>query len=203
MMAQSTLYIYLVTVLFINTLPYCSAKIVYCVTPNATSCSSCPHNSTHCATLSEYARETEKYFTSDTTMVFLSGGHTLDTNITVANVARLTMRGESFSGNRATIACNGPFGLSFTSMAEFKIYSLAFTSCSRKYRGTYRVSNYALLLHTTHAEFLNCSFHDNLSTALVVNNTNITLAGNTEFVRNHWYIGGGICAVNSNLTFHW
>ena len=202
MMAQSTLFIYLVTVLFItDTLSYCSAEIVYCVTPTATSCSSCPHNSTYCATLSEYVRETKKYFTSDTTMVFLSGGHTLDSNITVANVARLTMRGESFSGNRATIACNGPFGLSFTSMAEFKIHSLAFTSCNRKYRGTYRVSNYALLLHSTHAEFLNCSFHDNPSTALVVNNTNITLTGNTEFIRNHWCIGGGICAVNSNLTF--
>ena len=131
-------------------------------------------------------------------MVFLPGDHTLDRNITVANVARLTMRGESFSGDKATVSCNGPFGLSFTSMAEFKIHSLTFTSCSRKH---HEVGNYALLLHSTHAELVNCSFHDNLSTALVVNNTNVTLAGNTEFIRNHWCIGGGICAINSNLTF--
>ena len=199
-MAQSTAFIYLVAVQLIITLSYCSAKNVYCVTPTATSCSSCPHN-TNCATLSEYAQEAKRYFTSDTTMMFLPGDHTLDTDITVANVARLTMRGESFLGNRATVSCNGPFGLSFTSMAKFKIYSLVFTSCSRIYRGTYEVSNYALLLHSTHAELVNCSFHDNLSTALVVNNTNVTLAGNTEFIRNHWCIGGGICAVNSNLTF--
>ena len=38
-------------------------------------------------------------------MVFLPGDH--DTNITVANVARLTMRGESSSGNRATVVAVG------------------------------------------------------------------------------------------------
>ena len=40
-------------------------------------------------------------------MVFLPGGHTLDTNITVANVSRLTMRGEFSSGNIATVVRNG------------------------------------------------------------------------------------------------
>ena len=65
-MAQSTPFIVLVTVLLINILSYCSAENVYCVTPIATSCSSCPHN-THCATLSEYAQEAELYFTSKTT----------------------------------------------------------------------------------------------------------------------------------------
>ena len=79
MMAQSTPFIFvLVAALLINTLSYCSAEKVYCVTPTATSCSSCPHN-THCATLSEYAQEAELYFTSNTSMVFLPGDHTLDT----------------------------------------------------------------------------------------------------------------------------
>ena len=94
MMARSTPSIALVVALLINTLSYCSAENVYCVTPTATSCSSCPHNSTHCATLSEYAQEAELYFTSNTTMVFLPGNHVLDRNITVANVTRLTMHGE-------------------------------------------------------------------------------------------------------------
>ena len=86
MMAQSTAlataFIYLAAVQLIITLSYCSVENVYCVTPTATSCSSCPQN-TNCATLSEYAQEAKRYFTSDTTMVFLPGDHTLDTNITV------------------------------------------------------------------------------------------------------------------------
>ena len=96
-MVHSTSLIFLVAALHINTLPYCCAENVYCVIPTATSCSSCPHN-THCATLSEYAQQAELYFTSNTTMVFLAGDHTLDRNITVANVARLTMHGEISSG---------------------------------------------------------------------------------------------------------
>ena len=66
-------------------------------------------------------------------MVFLPGNHTLDTNITVANVARLTMHGESYSGKIATVVCGGLVGFSFTRMVDFKINSLAFASCSRKY----------------------------------------------------------------------
>ena len=133
MMTQYTPFIVLVAALLMNTLSHSSAENVYCVTPTATSCSSCPHNSTNCTTLSEYAQEAELYFTSNTTMVFLSGDHTLDKNITVSNVTRLTMCGESSSGNRATVVCSGSVGLSFTSMVEFKTDSLAFTSCSRKY----------------------------------------------------------------------
>ena len=128
-MAQYTF----VAALLISILSYCSAEKVYCVTSTATSCSSCPYNSTHCTTLSEYAREAELYFTSNTTMVFLPGDHALDINITVANVAGLTMCGELSSGNRVTVVCDGSVGLSFSSMVDFKIDSLAFTSCSREY----------------------------------------------------------------------
>ena len=156
-------------------------------------------------------------------MVFLPGNHTLDMNITVANVTRLTMRGESSSDNRATVVCSGSVGLNFTNMAEFKIYSLAFTSCNRKYAIAGRdipetdviaiphdivlIVHVALLLQSTHTELVNCSFHDNLATALVVNNTNITLRGN-KFIHNSYNLldksfcsGGGVTAFNSNLIF--
>ena len=151
--------------------------------------------------LSEYAREAELYFTSNTTMVFLPGDHVLDTNITVTNVAKLTMR--AFVGNIATIVCSGSVGLKFTSMVGFKIHSLAFTSCSRNY-GSLR---YALLLqHMQCTELVNCSFHDDIGTALIVINTNLTLSGNTKFTHNHCELescveGGGIIALNSKLTF--
>ena len=120
MMAQSVSFIVLVAALLINTLSYCSAENVYCFTLTATSCSSCPYN-INCATLSEYAQEAELYFTSNTTMVFLSGDHVLDRNIIVANVTRLTMDGESSSSNIATLIHNGSVGLSFTNMVDFNL----------------------------------------------------------------------------------
>ena len=199
----------LVAALLIKTLSYCAAENVYCVT--ATSCSSCPHN-THCATLSEYAREAELYFTSNTTMVFLPGDHTLNKNITVTNVARLTMRGESSPGNIVTVVRNGSVGFSFTNMVDFNIYSLAFTSYNRSWSyGSHPASNSALVLRSTqNAKLVDCSFHDNLGTALAVINTSITLTGNNEFIRNQCgcesvsercNLGCAITALNSTLTF--
>ena len=209
MMAKSASFIVLVTALLISTLSYCSAKNVYCVTP--ASCSSCPHNSTHNATLSEYAQEAETYFTSDTTMVFLAGDHVLDMNITVANVARLTMRGESSPSNIAKIVRNGSVGFSFTNMVDFSIYFLAFTSNRSWSYGSHPASNSALLLNSTqNAKLVNCSFHDTLGTALTVYNTNITLAENSKFIRNQCGcelftgrcgLGCGITVYNSILTF--
>ena len=66
-----------------------------------------------------------------------------------------------------------------------------------------------LLGSVEYAELVNCSFHDNLGTALAVYNT-IILAENNEFTHNHcdgeglssYCIGGGgITALDSNLTF--
>ena len=199
---QWTLLTLLVATLLINTLS-CSTGNVYCVTPTPSSCSSCPHNSAHCTTLSEYAQEVKLYFTSNATMKFLPGDHTLNVNITVSDLTRLSMHGESSPRRRATVICNVSVGLSFTSIVEFEMYSLAFTSCSRKNGAR----NYALLLRSTwYVVLVNCSFYDNHGTALVVNNTSITFLGNNEFAHNHCESnscvgGGGITALSSNLTF--
>ena len=214
MMAQSAPFTVLVVALLINTLSYSSAENVYCVTPTATSCSSCPHTSTHCATLSEYAQEAESYFTSNTTIVFLPGDHTLDISITVANVARLTMHGESSSGTKATVVRNGSVGFSFMNMVDFSVYSLVFTSLKNPYYfisfGSRRSGNFALGLQSTqNAKLVNCSFHDNLGIALTVRNTSVIVAEN-EFIYNQCgcrlfrklhKLGCGITALNSNLTF--
>ena len=139
-------------------------------------------------------------------MVFLHGDHTLDTNITVTNVASLTMRGEFYSSRVVKIVCSGSVGLRFTSMVNFKIYFLAFASCSRTYEADSAIKYALLLQYTQYAELANCSFHDNLATALLLFSTNVTLAGNNEFRHNHCdsgpYAGaGGITAFSSNLKF--
>ena len=208
-MVQSTSFLALVAALLINTLSYCSAEKMYCVTPTTTSCSSCPHNSIHCSTLAEYAQEAKLYFTSNTTMVFLPGDHVLDTNIKVTNISRLTMLGRFSSDNMATVVRNGSVGFTFTNMVDFNIYSLTFTSYNNSMRYDNRqASNSALLLQSTaYAKLVKCSFHSNLGTALTVRNTSITLAENNEVIRNHCRFllfstsGCGITALNSHLTF--
>ena len=172
----------------------------------------CLIHAIHCATLSEYAQQAKSYFTSNTTIVFLSGDHTLDMNITVTNISRMTMYGET-SGYVVTVVCSWPVGLSFTSMIGFKIHSLGFTSCGRNFDiPKYKASKYTLLLDAIeYAELINCSFHDNLGTALAVYHASITLAQNNEFTHNHCdgegfipnsCVGGcGITALDSNLTF--
>ena len=139
-------------------------------------------------------------------MLFLPGDHALNTNITVTDIARLTMQGESSSGNTAKVVCHGSVGLSFTNMVEFKIYSLNFSACSRSSGGPPPSRNYALLLQSTkYAALVNCSFYGNIGNALVVKNTSVTLAGNSEFIHNHCRSnacigGGGIAILSSNIT---
>ena len=139
-------------------------------------------------------------------MVFLPGHHALHTNITVTNTTRLTMQGQSLSGNIATVVCHGSVSLSFTNMVEFKIYSLHFTACSRSSGGPPPSRYYALLLQSTqYAALVNCSFYDNIGNALLVKNTNVTLAGNSEFIHNYCESnscigGGGITALSSNIA---
>ena len=100
--------------------------------------------------LSEYAHEAEMYFTSNTTMLLLPGDHVLDINITIGNVARLTMCGVSFSDRIATVVRNGSVGFSFTNMVDFNMYSLAFTSYNRSWScGSHPTSTSALFFQST------------------------------------------------------
>ena len=129
-------------------------------------------------------------------MVFLPGDHILDMNITVANISRLTMWGESSSGHVARVACNGAVGFSFSSMVDFKTHSLTFNSCGRSF-GTSHFKTTLLLESIEYAELVNCCFQDSLGTAITVYDTSITLAENSEFTHG----GGGITALDSNLIF--
>ena len=152
-MSQPPLFIALVAALVINTLSCCSAAKVYCVIPTTTLCSTCPHSSSHCATLSEYAQKVKLYFTSNTTIVFLPGDHILNTNISVANITGLVMHGVSSSGIIATVVCNGTVGFSFIIMLDLKIASLSFTGYSNhRIENTFK-AHAALFLSSTSVFF--------------------------------------------------
>ena len=115
-------------------------------------------------------------------------------NITVANIGRLTMCGESSSDYVTRVVCNESVGFSFISVVDLKTYSLGFTSCGRNF-GSSEFKATLLLKSIENVELVNCSFHDNIGTALAVYDTNITLAENSEFIHG----GGGITALDSKL----
>ena len=72
-------------------------------------------------------------------------------------------------------------------MVDFNIDSLAFTSNNRSWSYSSQPgSNSALFLQSTqNAKLVNCSFHDNLGTALAVNDTKVVLAENNDFTHNN------------------
>ena len=121
------------------------------------------------------------------------------------------MHGESSLNNISRVVWNGSVGFSFTNMVKFNIYSLTFTSYNRSWSyGSHSASDSALLLQSTQrAKLVNCSFHDNLGTALTVYSTIIALANN-EFTHNqcgcqslsyNCKLECGITALNSTLSF--
>ena len=120
------------------------------------------------------------------------------------------MCGESSSGNITRVVRNGSVGFSFTNIVNFSI-DLAFTTYNRSWSyGSHQANNSALLLQSTqNAKLVNCSFHDNIGTALAVKNTSVTLVEN-KFMHNQCACGShsemcelgcGITALNNNLTF--
>ena len=213
-----TAFIVLLAVLQLTTFsPYCSAENEYCVTPTPNLCSSCPHNVLSCISLSEFPQQVAS---PNITMVILPGDHVLNRNITISYKSKLIMRGDVSSGSQPTITCNRLVGFLLYHIEHVHVSSLSLTLCSRIYtippdlRAKFLLGlqcayeRFAIFLFfTQYAELVNCSFHNNTGTALLVSNSNITFAGNNEFIHNHCaesiscVQGGGIAARNSSLTF--
>jgi len=88
-------------------------------------------------------------------MVFLPGDHTLDINITVANIDRLRMHGECSSSYVARIVCRGSVGFIFTDMLDLNTQSLIFTSCGRN-KATLLLESYSNFGNTGTFQVLLC-----------------------------------------------
>ena len=82
-----------------------------------------------CLTLSQYAQS--HFLTSNTTLIFLPGNHSLDRDITVTNVTRFVMLGDSTSHPNITsrIVCKGPHVLTFHNISMLHIHFLQISSC--------------------------------------------------------------------------
>jgi len=102
-----------------------SGSIIY-VTPEKEH--SCPRNTQLCYILSHIAENPMNYFSSNTTIIFLPGNHTIDTNrsITIANVSNITLEGSG-----STIQCikGRELGFVFIQVTNLSISNLHLHQC--------------------------------------------------------------------------
>ena len=70
-----------------------SAQQACYVLPNGSSPLSCPGSP--CLTIDQYTQQqTETYFTTGSTFIFLAGNHSLESTLTLTNISDVTLRGE-------------------------------------------------------------------------------------------------------------
>jgi len=154
-----------------------------------------------CLTLSEYAKQTHHYLTSNTALVFLPGDHVLSVNFTVENVndveiyAQQTLTADNYAGSRNRIVCQGLVGFTFRNISHMKVHGLTFNSCGKgavgrrydtdhDYLTIYGVSVYL----GQHINILNCMFQDSIGTALGVFYSSLVLKGSfTTLWRRKWW----------------
>ncbi len=175
----------------------------------------------------------------NTILEFLPGQHSLDHDITVFNVTSFTMVGSLFSSSSSlgepttTITCIGPATLSFYKSQEVTLQAIELVLCGDIHQPAVMVSSVqyfemvecnvkdsrsvGVLANMSFLTLYSASFHNSLSTGLIVmngfakftGNTTLTRNGNASFINlkstcfaeNSLRCGGGFAAVNSSVNF--
>ena len=211
----------LLTVMTVSSFSEHSARNAYYITPTPNT--PCPGDP--CLTLSQYAKQ---YYwnncSSNTTLVFLPGDHTLNVTISMATVSNytaqlnrismkyfyyphpsLTLLGSPSSLPEVTsrIVCSWPAGFVFSGITELHISSLAFISCGHNDSAAVKI------LSVQNMNISNCTFQNNTNSlnllndndkqggAIYVYNSTLTLKGNT-FQNNFAQVGGALYSYTNN-----
>ena len=151
-----------------------------------------------CHTLSEYAHNVSHYFTSNTTLIFLSGTHELDTNLTVSGLTSLQLLGNTSEPTSCKVVCTQPAHVNVSNVARVVISALSFSSCGG--------AGVESALYITNA--LNCTLdscqlcNSNNATGLQIGSTNSVYIRSCIFENNtNSGGGGGVFIVNSHVEF--
>ena len=105
-----------------------SGSAVHYVTPSQGI--QCPEGeSMNCLTLSMLAANTSDCFDANMTLIFLSGNHTLQTDLIMANIDNLLILITNASVT-ASITCSSGVDLKFTNVTQLNISGLEFIGCS-------------------------------------------------------------------------
>ena len=193
---------------------YCTQNTSY-VKPTADT--PCPGEPCH--TLSQYGEQYFHNFSSNATLVFLPGDHTLNFTISVGTLSNswddsqpdhyyptssLTLLGSPSSLPEITsrIVCTWPAGFRFSGITEMRINALAFISCGNNNSAAINI------LSVWNINISNCNFQNNTNKqsgsseyvfggAVHVHSSNLTLVENT-FQHNFAYKGGALDVFTNN-----
>ena len=134
---------------FITIISGQSSEIIVTPTLNSTNCS--------CLTLTEC---TQEEFSSHTTLTFLDGYHTLDSDFTMSSLTNVSLRAPP--GVNVTIDCGGWNGFAFQNIAGLIIENIVFVACgnSTSYPG--------LVLEKVNGTLINITLANSTSPVLIV-----------------------------------
>ena len=141
----------------------------------------CPESPCH--TLSDFLRLADQYFTLNTTLVLLPGGHLLDDKLLVRDISVLTLIGgddssSSLSANASKIMCASmTVFFHFQNISDVTINAVSFVSCGNAYNSSAMT---LLVLH--YVSISNCMFQNSTGGALSVMQTDTLVLTHSSFI---------------------
>ena len=200
-----------------------STQAVHYVKPS--SLISCPGKP--CLTLDQYNQQTETYFTTGSTFVFLAGNHTVNTTVNLTSISAITLRSRGERNSQVNIFWMNEFGIRIQNVSNLSIEELVFLSGNTtkgtvalkiidsngvwihniEFQGSCSFIKFFTGLHITSSDTItvtSCSFEgntaDNGGAIYVTAESNLTLNASTFIGNNATRDGGAIYASGSNLT---
>ena len=152
---------------FLFILPLCCGQSTYYVTP--TPDTPCP-TAAVCCVFSDCVDQVNRYFASNTTLVFLPGNFILGTSLEVSGVQSLTLSGDpaALPQINSTITCdnNPDVFINFQDVRELHITALAIDSCMGDTTHNF-LARAMSLVSTYDSQLSNCTFLNSYSAVSV------------------------------------
>ena len=164
---------------------------IYYVKPHGSTNTYCPAGAladNTCHTLSYYTSQTDTYFVSNATFIFMEGSHLLDRKVSIVYANNLTLKGQGqwVEGNTKNvmqstviITCNGKVGgFNFAMSIQTAIVGITFTNCT----GTKNSMLHFLKVY--YLSVIMVSVQNNTGLGMSIDTSNILLMDTCSFLRN-------------------
>ena len=148
----------------------CSAQSTYYVKPTPdTVCPTPP-----CLTLSQCVEWANGHlFPSNTTLVFLPGDHSLESNLAIANASRFVMIADNSAFlHKTTVVCNGLAAFVFIGISDLQIHGLVFRNCGSDTFSTIEVNS------VLQSKITNCTIRGSVNSSFFAADSGMISRGN-------------------------
>ena len=172
----------LVLCTIIHTCAVSSNKVYYITQPSIIDV--CPESES-CITFSTLVANTSNFLDTNTTLIFLKGNHTLDTDLNMRDIDHY-VKLSGTNSDSVSIICTSGASLNFNNITQLQISGLEFIKCKNRIESVGDSlledchfcdghSGSALLLNQTNANIFRCSFTSNLGGSIFVISSNLSI----------------------------